>query len=158
MLNVNNLFDNEFQLVEAKTLLKEIQKEKKEILKKQELDFKFDLSKQEKQTLSSLNGLKKIFLSNHVKVEYIIDYFDFTEKDYQLKKDNERQRALEFLFNKEEAEKAGWNYNGGEKAVLAENLKKQFEWCNKAYPNITPDLWLIELEEELLISFLKSFS
>lgn len=158
MLNVKNLFDNEFQLVEAKALLKEIQKEKKDILKKQELDFKFDLSKQEKQMLSSLNGLKKIFLSNYVKVEYMMDYFAFTEKDYQTKKVNERKRAAEFLFNKEEAEKAGWNYTGGEKAVLAENLKKQFEWCNKAYPNITPDLWLIELEEELLISYLKSFN
>lgn len=158
MLNPTELFDDEFQLVEAKALLKEIQKEKKDILKKQELDFKFDLSKQEKQMLSSLNGLKKVFLSNHLKVEKIMEYFDFAEKDYQIKKDNERQRALEFLFNKEEAEKAGWNYTGGEKAVLAENLKKQFEWCNKAYPNITPDLWLIELEEELLITFLKSFS
>lgn len=158
MLNVKELFDPEFQVNEAKLFLKEIQKEKKEILKKQELDFKFDLSKQEKQTLSSLLGLKKIFLSTNVKVEYIMDYFNFTEKDYQTKKENERKRANDFLFNKEEAEKAGWNYSGGEKAVLAENQKKQYEWCNKAYPNITPDLWLIEVEEELLISYLKSFS
>lgn len=156
--DVKKLFDEEFGLNEAKTFLKEIQKEKKEILKKQELEFKFDLSKQEKQSLSSLLGLKKIFLSTNVKTEYIMDYFAFTENDYNTKKDTERKRANEFLFNKEEADKAGWNYSGGEKSVLAENQKKQFEWCNKAYPNITPDLWLIEIEEELLISYLKSFS
>jgi ribosomal protein L14E/L6E/L27E len=158
MLDIKKIFDENFGLVEAKALLKEIKAEEKNLLKKQELEFKIELNKAEKDLLKTLTGLKTKFLSLFVKVEYMMDYLSLENKNFWDKFEYEKNRANEFLLNKEEAEKAGWYYSGGNKQVLKENEQKQFDWCNKAYPKIKPDLWLIKFEEELLISYMKSFS
>lgn len=158
MLNVKNIFDENFGLIEAKALLKEIKSEEKNLLKKQELDFKLELTKQEKDSLKNISTLKTKFLSLYVKSEFLMDYLNLETKNFWNKFKEEKERANNFLNNKEEAEKAGWYYNGGNKQILKENEQKQFDWCNKAYPNITPDLWLIKFEEELLIAYMKSFS
>jgi len=82
-------------------------------------------------------------------------YSSIQNQNFQTKFIEEKKRANDFLNNEEETEKAGWNYIGGKKSILAENNKKQEIWANLAYPNISHELWEANLDIDLIIHFLK---
>lgn len=160
MLDVKNLFESDFDLVKAKELMKEIQKEEKGLLKRLSLEKESmvkTLNKAQKQMLKEqLPTLKKVFLSIHLKLESIDAYFQASEADFYKRLNAENERAWAFLNNEEEAEKAGWNYAGSKKSIIDANNIKQIEWCHKAYPEVVEDLWLIDFEKNLLIEFMRS--
>jgi len=103
------------------------------------------------------NGARRSVFLN-----YILDgdscYINELEhsKNYVEKSTQEKERANTFLNSREEGEKAGWYYTGGKKSILAENLKKQAEWTEKAYPNCDIDLWETELDIHNCVEILKA--
>jgi len=72
--------------------------------------------------------------------------------------DKEKERAWNFRMDKNEEEKAGWNYAGGKKSVLQENEKKQTEWLEKANTKIDIDLWDLQKDFDNCLLILKSMS
>ena len=109
---------------------------------------------------ADLQNVKKgkqrtVFLNSILSVDscYVNELMHATHFKDMFKKTKEK--ALAFLHNEEEREKAGWNYVGGKKSVLAENLKKQILWADQAYPNYTYDLWETEKDITSCVAFIK---
>lgn len=136
-LDYKNMFDEDFTLEKAKEFMKKLKSNRNDIIKK--------------------NVRKEVFLTHKVKPEYISIFFKEQKKHYDQERTKEIKRARNFLFDKKEADKAGWNYTGNKKSIINENIKKQKEWSDKATPNIKYDLWELDFDIQILISYMKSF-
>lgn len=101
-------------------------------------------------------GKRTFFLNSILHLDSAYENEIMHAKNFKAKYKQEKEDALKFLYDEEEQEAAGWNYNGGKKSVLAENLVKQQAWADKAYPKANFDLWETELDIENCIAILKS--
>jgi hypothetical protein len=87
---------------------------------------------------------------------YLEDIFNAMREqcmNYYIKAYDEKERALNFYKDKEAAIAAGWFETNPKKI----EQKKLLDWANKAYPNITEQLWDNQFEQEQLLNFIKEF-
>lgn len=101
-------------------------------------------------------ALRKVFLNEILDLDSAYENEKRHTQNFKEKMETEKKRAREFLYNEEEAEKAGWNYTGNKKALVAEYARKQLEWADKAYPKFTVELWDAQRDLEECIAILKS--
>ena len=75
------------------------------------------------------------------------DYLIYTNKIFNKMIDFEKNRAFDFLTNKEEAEKAGWFIKNPKPLDL-------IIWAEKAYPNFNINLWESKIDLQMLKSYI----
>jgi len=111
------------------------------------------LSKKLKESAKEVrNGKQRKFFtsaSEYVLSDDVFDFITLQTKYFYEKYNKVKQDSLAFLYNDEEAEKAGWNSR-------KPNEKKLLEWADKAYPSAKSDIWDVEFEQILFDSYLAS--
>lgn len=127
------------------------------------MTYKFELTLEEaKEQLKLLkndekNLLKgsqrKVFTLQYICLEDIFTAMREQNMNYFVRACDEKERALNFSEDKDAAIEAGW-YETNPKKV---DQKKLLDWANKAYPNITDQLWDNQFEQEQLLNFIKGF-
>lgn len=111
-----------------------------------EEDFK-RIDKKLKEALKDVNNgrQREFFLSEYIANDHLVEFMNLLYSNFHIKFEEEKTRAWNFLINPDNAEAYGLN----DRKV---NEAKALEWANLAYPNITEQLWEVELEMQIFNS------
>ena len=82
---------------------------------------------------------RKLFDIGIEDIDKFINFIELQDRYVWDRMEYEKKRASDFLYNEEEARKAGW-YNKKE----AKDNSKLIEWADKAYPDYNIDLFNVE--------------
>jgi len=112
-----------------------------------------DLEERKKFLKSMKNDLKrarkgenrKYNLHDLLNVDETYLFLRLDSLNFQNRQTLEKEQSNTFLFNEDEAKKAGWYSKKNDPIQL-------LKWCEQAYVNIDEKLWTAELEKELVLS------